>query len=166
VPAAVQGDYLDRLPQTADAHDDVGIDEALRITRIEHGIPWPGFEITDEYLPAETRQLARAVSYQKGCYLGQEVVERMRSRQVVARQLTLLKTQSDALPAVGADITTADGKSVGQVTSACFSLKHSSPLALGYVKTASSNHGTTLQVTMDHDRTATAIVIAPPALAH
>ena len=67
-------------------HRAVGRD-ATDMHRIEAGIPWAPNEINGEVLPAETGQLERAVSYQKGCYLGQEVVERMRSRGVVARKL-------------------------------------------------------------------------------
>jgi len=79
-------------------------DEAVQVRRIEAGIPWPGHEITEEYLPAETRQLDRAVNFQKGCYLGQEVVERMRSRHVVARQLVGLRIEAPAVPPLKSQI--------------------------------------------------------------
>ncbi len=124
-------------------------DDAVQVHRIEAGIPWPGHEITDEYLPAETRQLERAVNYQKGCYLGQEVVERMRSRQVVARQLVGLRLDGSAIPALRSEISDPEGRSIGQVTSSCYSPALNCPIALGYVKTASCATGTALRLAWD-----------------
>ena len=121
-------------------------DDAVQVHRIEAGVPWPGHEITDEYLPAETRQLARAVNYQKGCYLGQEVVERMRSRAVVARQLVGLRLDGPAIPALRSEISDPVGKPIGQVTSSCHSPALNCPIALAYVKTASSSTGSRLTV--------------------
>ena len=121
-------------------------DDAVQVHRIESGIPWPGHEITDEYLPAETRQLARAVNYQKGCYLGQEVVERMRSRAVVARQLVGLRFDGPAIPALRYEVSNPEGKPVGQVTSSCHSPALNCPIALAYVKTASCSTGSRLTV--------------------
>ncbi|MCH7807878.1 MAG: folate-binding protein YgfZ [Planctomycetes bacterium] len=87
-------------PSRANAATPAGY-EAVQIHRIESGIPWSGHEITDEVLPAETGQLERAVAFDKGCYLGQEVVERMRSRGAVARRL---RSQHDELlPAISAN---------------------------------------------------------------
>jgi len=136
-------------------------DDAVQVHRIEAGIPWPGHEITDEYLPAETRQLDRAVNYHKGCYLGQEVVERMRSRQVVARQLVGLRLDGSAIPALRSEISNPEGKPVGQVTSSCHSPALNCPIALGYVKTASSATGAALRLAWD-DGAANAMVTDLP----
>jgi folate-binding protein YgfZ len=134
-------------------------DEAVQVRRIEAGIPWPGHEITDEYLPAETRQLDRAVNFQKGCYLGQEVVERMRSRHVVARQLVGLRLEGSAVPPLKSQIFTpspSEGegrgegpKPIGQVTSACHSPTLGCPIALAYVKSALSRTGSRFNVAHD-----------------
>jgi len=152
-------------------------DDAVQVRRIEAGIPWPGREITDEYLPAETRQLDRAVSFQKGCYLGQEVVERMRSRHVVARQLVGLRTDtpspsegegrgegpkptgpSSALLSAtapplrsgfGHTVFDPEGKPTGQVTSACHSPTLGCPIALAYVRTPHATPGTQLTMTSE-----------------
>lgn len=121
-------------------------DDAVQVHRIEAGIPWPGHEITDEYLPAETRQLERAVSFQKGCYLGQEVVERMRSRHVVARQLVGLRLDGPPIPALKSEVSDTEGKPMGHVTSSCHSQLLNCPIALAYVKTASSSTGSRLTV--------------------
>ena len=165
-------------------------DEAVQIRRIEAGIPWPGHEITEEYLPAETRQLDRAVSFQKGCYLGQEVVERMRSRHVVARQLVGLRIDtpspsegegrgegpkptgpSSALSMAtapllrsgfGHTVLDSDGKPTGQVTSACHSPTFGCPIALAYVKSALSSTGSRLNVSTESERPIPATVVDLP----
>ncbi len=141
-------------------------EKVIEFTRIEHGIPWPGFEITDEYLPAETRQLSRAVSFQKGCYLGQEVVERMRSRQVVARQLVLLKVDGAESPPREAEIRGADEKPVGKVTSTCHSIVHGTPIALGYVKTAAASVGNKLAVHWNGQSAVATVLDLPSAKVH
>jgi len=110
----------------------VGFD-ALNTRRIECGIPWPLSEITNEVLPAETSQFDRAVNIHKGCYLGQEVVERMRSRGSLARKLVLIRLDGDHVPERGQDVM-HDDKPVGRLTSTCYSSTHGRFLALAYVR--------------------------------
>ncbi len=124
-------------------------DEVVQIRRIEAGIPWSGAEITNDVLPAETRQLERAVSFQKGCYLGQEIVERMRARKVVAKMLSGLKVSGEIVPAPGSEIVAEAGGVVGIVTSSCHSVALNGPVALAYIKTTSAAAGTALQVRWD-----------------
>ncbi len=119
--------------------------DAVQIRRIEVGLPWPFCEITGEYLPAETGQLDRAVSFTKGCYLGQEVVERMRSRDAVARQLVSVKLEGDAVPPAGTTLQDDRDREVGRVTSACRSPAFNSVIGLAYIKTASAEPGTTFR---------------------
>jgi folate-binding protein YgfZ len=138
--------------------------EAIETLRIEAGIPWPGAEITDEYLPAETRQLERGVSYQKGCYLGQEVVERMRSRNVVARQLVGLRLADRQLPTVGGAISTPSGDVVGKVTSAVLSPAMGCAIALGYVKTSQAGPKTPLVLATANQRLDAVVESLPFAL--
>jgi len=159
VPAGSAADLWRWLVDSAGAVP-VG-DEAVQIRRIEAGIPWPGHEITSEYLPAETRQLARAVSFNKGCYLGQEVVERMRSRGVVARQLVGLGFEGDAAWAAGAALAAEDGSAVGQVTSFCHTAVTGPGLGLGYVKTAAVAAGTRLIAAADGRRAAATVAPLP-----
>lgn len=121
-------------------------DEALDIRRIERGIPRFHRECAGEHLPAETRQFARAVSFQKGCYLGQEVVERMRSRGVVARLLSGLVIEGESVPCVGAAVCGADGAAVGTVTSACRSIELGKSLCLAYLKKGAAAAGAPLRV--------------------
>ncbi|MFQ5463253.1 MAG: YgfZ/GcvT domain-containing protein [Phycisphaerae bacterium] len=107
--------------------------EAVEICRIEAGVPRWGCEITDNTLPGETGRSDRAVSTNKGCYIGQEVIERMRSRGVVARKLVGLVVSGDGVPAAGAAVLDVD-RTVGSVTSACRSIGMERPIALAYVK--------------------------------
>lgn len=101
----------------------VGVAEAgaaqLETARIEAGWPTMGAEITDQTIPGELGAVvAVAVSFTKGCYPGQELVERMDSRGATApRQLRRLRADADGPLAVGATVT-ADGRDVGHVTSA------------------------------------------------
>ncbi|HEV2577149.1 MAG TPA: folate-binding protein [Acidobacteriaceae bacterium] len=108
--------------------------EALEALRLLEGRPLYGRDITDKYLPQETNQ-PQALHFNKGCYLGQEIVERIRSRGQVHRLLTPL-TLSGELPTEFPAPIQADGKSVGEITSAALV-----PLpggdqvfALGYVR--------------------------------
>lgn len=136
-------------------------DEAVQVRRIEGGIPWPGAEVTDEVLAAETRQLERAVSFQKGCYLGQEIVERMRARKVMAKVLSGLKIACDGVPPPGAEVVADGGGVVGQVTSSCPSVALQCPIALAYIKTASATAGGSLLVRWG-DNVAPAVVVPLP----
>jgi len=107
--------------------------EALEIYRILLGIPVYGKDIRERDLPQETEQ-QRALNFNKGCYVGQEIVERIRSRGAVHRKFTGF-TVTGAAPAPGTKIQ-AQAKDVGEITS---SAVISSPdgehtVALGYIR--------------------------------
>ncbi len=107
--------------------------ETLEQLRILAGSPRFGTDIRDRELPQETAQ-THALHFSKGCYLGQEIVERIRSRGQVNRLFTLLRLEGDrpTLPAV----LEAKGKPAGELTSATQIDRGSGPelLALGYVR--------------------------------
>ncbi len=108
---------------------------ALNLFRIARGIPQFGVDIRDRDLPQETGQ-TRALNFTKGCYLGQEIVERIRSRGAVHRQFTIFAVEGD-LPEAGAKILAGDEeKEVGEITSsAILPLQGGDrPLALGYLR--------------------------------
>ncbi len=109
--------------------------------RIEAGTPRFGAELDASVLPDEAR-LGDAVSTTKGCYVGQEVVARLRSRQRVNHLLVGLRLAEPAAP--GAEIRLEDRR-LGEVTSAAVSPDHG-PIALGYVPSASSAPGTRVEV--------------------
>lgn len=104
---------------------------ALDVVRVEHGVPEYGVDITEANLVQETTLEQDAVSYDKGCYLGQEVVARVHFRGHVNRHLRSLRFV-DTAPAVGA--TLVDGeKDVGKVTSSVESPEFGL-IGLGYVR--------------------------------
>ena len=109
--------------------------------RIEAGIPASVDDINEDILPPETGQVERGISSQKGCYLGQEVLERMRSRGALARRLTGIRFEGEAPVPPGSDLI-ANEKSVGRTTSGCISPALGAPLSLAYLKTAVAEPGT------------------------
>jgi folate-binding protein YgfZ len=106
--------------------------EALELQRVVSGVPLFGVDIRERDLPQETEQ-TRALNFNKGCYIGQEIVERIRSRGAVHRKFSgFLLEGASAVPA-GTKIL-AGGKEVGEVTStALFPHLHKS-VALGYLR--------------------------------
>src|SRR5271169_2839671 len=106
---------------------------ALELLRIAAGIPRYGQDIRERDLPQETEQ-QRALHFSKGCYIGQEIVERIRSRGNVHRKFTGFEVQGE-LPALGTKIQ-VDGKDVGEVTSAALlpAVDGDHSVALGYVR--------------------------------
>lgn len=110
------------IVQTADA-------DAFEYLRIESGLPRHGREITLDYIPLEAN-LWDDVSFNKGCYTGQEIIARLESRGRLAKKLCRLRP-AQPIPA-GSDLTLT-GRTVGTVTSASAALP--GPVALGYLKT-------------------------------
>ena len=102
-----------------------------RLVRIENGKPRYGEDILETSLPQETEQM-HAVSFNKGCYLGQEIVERIRARGHVNRHLRKLELDGPDLPAPGAKLT-IDGKE-SEITSAIYSPELQKVIALAYVR--------------------------------
>jgi tRNA-modifying protein YgfZ len=89
---------------------------ALEALRIEAGIPRQGYELDDSIIPQEAFLERDAVSFTKGCFLGQELVCRIDTRRHVNRQLRGLVVDGDDEPALGADVYAGE-KAVGKVTS-------------------------------------------------
>ena len=118
--------------------------EVLDVLRIEAGIPWPGLDFDESYLVLEAG-LERGISFKKGCYLGQEVVERASARGQVNRRLVGLRLEGTTVPLRGAHVT-RDGAEVGKVTSAVFSPALAAPIALGYVRREVKDPGNRLAV--------------------
>jgi folate-binding protein YgfZ len=106
-----------------------------------------GIDFDDSVLPAETGQLQRAVSFTKGCYLGQEIVARMRSRGQVSRQIVGFKMDGQALPIAGAPIVDENRNPIGAVTSSTMSpVLSNSAIGLAMVKTPFGQVGSQLQI--------------------
>lgn len=119
--------------------------EALEMFRVAAGVPRVGVDIRDRDLPQETEQ-SHALHFAKGCYVGQEIVERIRSRGAVHRRLAGLLIQ-DTVPARGSKIQ-ADGKEVGEITSALKvpTAEGERTLALGYLRRDAAEPGTLVQI--------------------
>jgi len=116
--------------------------EALEILRIEAGIPHYGCELGEDTLLLEAN-LMNAVSFNKGCYIGQENVERTRSRGHVNWKLVGLSIAGPATPSPESKVI-ADGKEVGEITSACVSPSLGKTIALAFVRRESAEPGTHL----------------------
>ena len=112
-PALRKDDALEALANGGAISASAEDAEAFRITQFK---PRYGRDITERSLPQETQQ-TRAVHFQKGCYLGQEIVERVRSRGHINRLLMGFTGDSEHAPALGSKVAYG-GKEDGEVTSA------------------------------------------------
>ncbi len=131
--------------------------EIAEALRIEHGIAQWGREMDENSLAPEALTEHRAISYTKGCYVGQEVISRLESVGHVNKELRVLAVEGDAAPAVDAEVTDAEGKRAGKITSVTFSPALGGYLALGLIARNATTPGTTLSA--DGKRLT---VIAPP----
>jgi len=118
--------------------------QALNVLRVEAGIPWYGHDVDETVILPETR-LEHLVSYNKGCYLGQEVVARVKYRGQVNRALSGLVLDGDRVPALGAKVV-GDAGEIGWITSAVRSIALGRPIALGYIRREHFAPGTAVTV--------------------
>lgn len=107
--------------------------EEKELLRIESMTPKYGIDMTEENIPQEAN-LYEALSFTKGCYVGQETIARLQNRGHVNKTLVLLKLSGENVPHPKTAITLENGEEVGFVTSSIFSKKFQSPIAMGYVK--------------------------------
>jgi folate-binding protein YgfZ len=136
--------------------------QALEMARIEAGIPRFGQDMDDTNIPIEAGIEDRAVSYTKGCYIGQEVINRIHTMGQVTKALRGLELDPAlaTLPARGAKLL-HDGKEVGQITSALHSPTFQTPIALGYVRKEVNQPGTVLTLVHADTETAARVVALP-----
>jgi aminomethyltransferase len=113
---------------------------ALSALRLEQGIPWFSYDFGEKQIPHEAALEKSHISYTKGCYTGQEIVERVRSRGQVNRRRVTLRFTGEAVPTSG-EVLTADGKEAGYVTRAAFSPKMSRAIGMGYVRKENNEAG-------------------------
>jgi folate-binding protein YgfZ len=135
---------------------------ALETARIEAGLPRFGADMDGTNLPPEAGLDNRAVSYSKGCYIGQEVIARIRTYGQVAKGLRGLRLPDElaALPARG-DKLFLGAKEAGYITSATFSPALRANIALGYVRREANQTGTELLVETGGKRFPARIVDLP-----
>jgi folate-binding protein YgfZ len=130
-------DFLDELKYLGAVEID---DELYETLRIENGIPKYGVDMDETTIVSELG-IDGLISYQKGCYIGQEIIARIHFRGHVAKQLTGIILSEPPAVAGGltqelqnTDLTTADGKNAGRITSVTYSPKLEKTIALAYVR--------------------------------
>jgi folate-binding protein YgfZ len=133
--------------------------DALEIARIEAGSPRFGADMDESNIPLECGIEARAVSYKKGCYIGQEVINRIHSIGHVNKEIHRLRLADDLkkLPMKG-DKLFHDDKEVGYVTSAVKSPALNATIALGYVRREASSPGSELRLRIASEETKALVV--------
>lgn len=131
----VPADAADRLAGVLEQSGALRIArEAAEPVRIENAVPRFGVDMDEANLAPETGIQDRAISYTKGCYIGQEVIARIRTYGQVAKALRLIKLPTEAAPPPPKTRLFSESKEVGAITSSAFSPKYSAPVALGYVR--------------------------------
>jgi tRNA-modifying protein YgfZ len=116
------------------------------VFRIEQGIPRWRHELTEEIIPIEANLEERTIDYEKGCYIGQEVISRMKMSGQTNKRLCGLVSLDDAplSPEMKLAANGDKGRKVGWITSATRSKRLEKEIALGYVKRGFNNIGTNL----------------------
>ena len=132
---------------------------ALNALRLEEAIPWFGYDFGEKQIPHEAGLQDSHISYTKGCYTGQEIVERVRSRGHVNRSRVPLKFDTAQQPATGTPLL-SEGKEFGYVTRVAFSPAANAFIGMGYVRREKSAPGSVLELP-----NGTATVYATPGAA-
>jgi tRNA-modifying protein YgfZ len=140
--AAAEANEINAKLQAAGAQP-ASADDA-RTVRIENGRPRYGEDIHEKSLPQETQQM-HAVSFTKGCYLGQEIVERIRAQGHVNKKLVRLEIEGTEPPPSGTKAT-SNADAAGELTSAVYSPQSGKIAALAYLRTQFTAPGTEVLV--------------------
>jgi folate-binding protein YgfZ len=156
--------YTGRAPELRSALGTAGAitasPDVIETARIEAGYPVFGLDLTHDTIPLEAGIEDRAISFTKGCYVGQEVIIRVlhRGHGRVARKLVGLRVD-DVVPTRGARIRSAE-REIGHVTSAARSPRLGA-IALGYVHRDFVTPGTRVEVDIDSGRVRAAVSELP-----
>lgn len=146
-PEADATAFGERLSERVRAVGGLVTDDAgWEAVRIERGVPRFGVEVDATLYPQEASLERIAVAFDKGCYLGQEVVYMLENRGHVKRKLVALAVDGDGPVAAGAAVTTPEGGAVGDVKSAAIGPESGLPVAIAMVKWAQAKPGTELRV--------------------
>ncbi len=121
----------------------LGSETLWNTVRVESNWPLWGVDFDESNLPQEVARDAQAISFRKGCYLGQETVARIDALGHVNKQLAAIRLEGDAVPAVGAELLHGE-QVVGRVTSSCWSPRAAGPQAIGMIKRGANSDGTSL----------------------
>ena len=137
---------------------------AINSLRLEAGIPWFPVDFNDSVIPHEAAVETTHISFNKGCYTGQEIVERVRSQGRVNRKRVLLKFSSAAPPLPGTKLFAAGGEKgaeIGAVTSAAYSPALKTSIGMGYVRREHNAAGSILQ----YENGSAEVLAGPPTTA-
>jgi folate-binding protein YgfZ len=132
---------------------------ALDVLRVEAGVPWYGPDVDESVIMPETG-LESLVHYQKGCYIGQEVVARVKYRGHVNRRLAGLRVEGDRAPAPGATVLAGD-REIGRITSAVRSRSVGAPVALAYLRREHWEPGSPVEIRDGEARLAAHVAALP-----
>jgi folate-binding protein YgfZ len=141
-PALAEGDVRRQFSEQFTFCDEA----CAEIFRIERGIPRWGRELTSEIIPVEANLETTSIDYAKGCYIGQEVISRMKMSGQTNKRLCGLISRSDTPLAVDTRLMSENdpGKDAGWITSAARSPRLRMEIGLGYVKRGFNEPGTRL----------------------
>ena len=132
---------------------------ALNSLRVEAGIPQYGAELSDSIFPGEA-ELERAISFEKGCYIGQEIVARMKYRGHPNRLLRGFEIASDIPPQSGDRLFDGD-KEIGWITSAVVSPTLGKTIGMGYIRVAFTDEGSQVEVETVNGRVDATVRLLP-----
>ena len=134
--------------------------EALNILRVEAGIPVFGVDMDESNIPIEAG-LWDALDFEKGCYVGQEVVARIKWRGHVNWHLLGFSVAGEQVPTAGDEVY-SDERKVGRITSGVYSPYFKKPLALGYIRREFKDPGTAVSIKSGEDSLSDAVVAETP----
>jgi len=134
--------------------------DTIEALRVEAGIARYGIDMDETNVVTETN-LDDAVSFAKGCYIGQEIIARIKYRGHVAKKLAGLILEGEVSLESGAKIFSVDDKEIGRVTSAAFSPRIARTVALGYVKYDYLAPGTSVKVVTGEEQIAARVTELP-----
>ena len=128
--------------------------QAFHALRIEACMPWDRVDITDDNLAQEVARTDQAISFSKGCYLGQEPIARIDALGHVNRELRGLHLTAGPIPPSGTPIVSRDGGNpIGEITSAALSYRNDLPVALAYLRRNHVQSGVTVLVEQSDEPT-------------
>jgi folate-binding protein YgfZ len=132
--------------------------------RIEAGLPMYGIDISEENLAQEVGRTKTAISFTKGCYLGQEPIARIDAMGHVNRELRSLRVAGEVVPPAGSRVLADAGGSsqVGMITSSAYSFGSSSPVAMAVVRSNVSAPGSQVFVEVPGGLAAATVFWQPP----
>jgi tRNA-modifying protein YgfZ len=136
----------------------LGSRDEFESLRIEAGFPHYGIDLSEENIAQEAARNEQAISFTKGCYLGQEPIARLDAMGHTNRQLCRLQVDSDVVPQHGAAVRNAEGADAGRITSAAKAPGGNGVVALAMLKSAWTRAGTPLEVLDTGSKPASSVV--------